>query len=158
MGNYACILVSNFSESGVWWVHHRIGDAENETHNFADLILLCPGSVVLAQKFDVKIVDRKENETDYSYPVQAPFSGHNGALGNDERAFVVIYQSRTMGPSRRWGTQLVVIQTWATRPSVFFALVSGSSDAREVVHDSSVAAQLCTLLAGDAGNWLITNV
>jgi hypothetical protein len=57
----------------------------------ADLILLCPGSVVLAQKFDVKIVDRKENETDYSYPVQTPFSGHNGALGNDERAFVVIY-------------------------------------------------------------------
>jgi hypothetical protein len=109
MGNYACILVSNFSESGVWWAHHRIGDAENETHNFADLILLCPGSVVLAQKFDVKIVDRKENETDYSYPVQTPFSGHNGALGNDERAFVVIYpasaQSRTMGPSRRWGTQ-----------------------------------------------------
>jgi hypothetical protein len=48
----------------------------------AALILLCPGSAVLAQKFDVKIIDRKDNETDYSYFVPSHFSSQSNSTAN----------------------------------------------------------------------------
>jgi hypothetical protein len=40
-------------------------------------LLLCPASALFAQKFDVKIVDRKDNETDYSYVVPSYSSSHS---------------------------------------------------------------------------------
>jgi hypothetical protein len=43
------------------------------------LLLLCPASALFAQKFDVKIVDRKDNETDYSYVVPSYSSSHSNS-------------------------------------------------------------------------------
>jgi hypothetical protein len=48
----------------------------------AALILLCPGSAVLAQKLDVKIVNRQDNDTDYSYFVPSHFSSQSNSTTN----------------------------------------------------------------------------
>jgi hypothetical protein len=48
----------------------------------AALILLCPGSSVLAQKLDVKIVNRQDNDTDYSYFVPSHFSSQSNSTAN----------------------------------------------------------------------------
>ena len=48
----------------------------------AALILLCPAPAVFAQKTDVKIVDRKDNETDYSYFVPSHFSSQSNSTDN----------------------------------------------------------------------------
>ncbi len=43
------------------------------------LLSLCSASALLAQKLDVKIVDRKDNETDYSYVVPSSFSSYSNS-------------------------------------------------------------------------------
>jgi hypothetical protein len=49
---------------------------------FAALLLLSAASVLFAQKLDVKIVDRKDNETDYSYVVPSYSSSHSDSSAN----------------------------------------------------------------------------
>ena len=46
------------------------------------LLLLCSASVLIAQEYDVKIVDRKDNETDYSYVVPSYSSSHSDSSAN----------------------------------------------------------------------------
>ena len=46
------------------------------------LLLLCPASALIAQRYDVKIVDRKDNETDYSYVVPSYSSSHSDSSAN----------------------------------------------------------------------------
>jgi hypothetical protein len=46
------------------------------------LLLLSPALALLAQKYDVKIVDRKDNETDYSYVVPSYSSSHSDSSAN----------------------------------------------------------------------------
>jgi hypothetical protein len=48
----------------------------------AALILLFPTAAALSQKLDVKIVDRKDNETDYSYFVPSHFSAQSNSTAN----------------------------------------------------------------------------
>jgi hypothetical protein len=48
----------------------------------AVLLLLCPGAPLLAQKYNVKIVDRKDNDTDYSYFVNSHFSSQSNGSAN----------------------------------------------------------------------------
>jgi hypothetical protein len=48
----------------------------------AALLLVCSASAALAQKFDVKIVDRKDNDTDYSYFVPSHFSSQSNSTAN----------------------------------------------------------------------------
>jgi hypothetical protein len=47
----------------------------------AALILAC-AAPALAQKFDVKIVDRRDNETDYTYVVPGHFSSQSDSSAN----------------------------------------------------------------------------
>jgi hypothetical protein len=49
---------------------------------FVVFLLLCPASGLFAQKFDVRIVDRKDNETDYSYVVPSYSSSHSDSSAN----------------------------------------------------------------------------
>jgi hypothetical protein len=46
------------------------------------LLLLCPGAALFAQKYNVKIIDRKDNDTDYSYFVNSHFSSQSNATAN----------------------------------------------------------------------------
>ena len=46
------------------------------------LILLCPATALLAQKYEVKIVDQKDSETDYSYLVPSYNSSHSDSNAN----------------------------------------------------------------------------
>jgi hypothetical protein len=48
----------------------------------AALILICLTTSLLAQKLDVKIIDRKDNETDYSYFVPSHFSSQSNSTAN----------------------------------------------------------------------------
>jgi len=47
----------------------------------AVLIVACPASA-FAQKFNVTIVDRQDNETDYTYTVPGSFSSHSNSYAN----------------------------------------------------------------------------
>jgi hypothetical protein len=47
----------------------------------AALILACPASA-LAQKLDVKIIDRQDNETEYTYVVPGHFSSQSNSYAN----------------------------------------------------------------------------
>jgi hypothetical protein len=46
------------------------------------LFLVCLSAPLFAQKLDVKIVDRKDNETDYSYVVPSYSSSHSDSSAN----------------------------------------------------------------------------
>lgn len=48
----------------------------------AALMLLSSASTILAQMLDVKIVDRKDNETDYSYVVPGQFFSDSNSTAN----------------------------------------------------------------------------
>jgi hypothetical protein len=46
------------------------------------IIFLFPASAAFSQKLDVRIVDRKDNETDYSYFVPSHFSSQSNSTAN----------------------------------------------------------------------------
>jgi hypothetical protein len=49
---------------------------------FVVFLLMCPASALFAQKYDVKIVDRKDNETGYSYVVPSYSNSHSDSTAN----------------------------------------------------------------------------
>jgi hypothetical protein len=48
----------------------------------AILLLFCPVSALVAQKYEVRIVDRQDNETDYSYVVNSHFTSQSNSSAN----------------------------------------------------------------------------
>jgi hypothetical protein len=46
------------------------------------LLLLCPASALFAQKYQVRIVDRQDNETDYSYFVNSHYTSQSNSSAN----------------------------------------------------------------------------
>jgi hypothetical protein len=65
----------------------------------AVLIVLCP-AFASAQKFDIKIIDRQDRETEYTYVVPGSFSSHSNSYANcsvsDTNANIAVVQPQRM--------------------------------------------------------------